>query len=248
VDHRIESLPFESLKVFSKIPSLARDFNLHLHMQRLKALGHQALIHNNNGVQKENLKYIFDAPQPVEDKFVSYVQNDLPKLLAGSKWDGLLTRQQHAPSDGEWQRLISGASLFAYFSMTSLVHKFPPALVSDLSIFSKCRAMILLDRMNANKTLIDRNILTSKHYKPDEQPTQQAALFSLCGVASVVTSHWATRPEAAFETMQTLFRGALGEGVYLGAALRKYRSQEEADKIIYRANVVTYGVPIVRVV
>ena len=50
VDHRIESLPFESLKVFSKIPSLARDFNLHLHMQRLKALGHQALIHNNNGV------------------------------------------------------------------------------------------------------------------------------------------------------------------------------------------------------
>lgn len=32
IDHRIESLPFESLKVFSKIPSMARDFNMHLHI------------------------------------------------------------------------------------------------------------------------------------------------------------------------------------------------------------------------
>ncbi len=221
-------------------------------MQRLKALGHQALIHNNNGIQKENLKYIFDAPQPIEDKFVSYVQNDLPKLLPASKWDGLLTRQQHVASEGEWQRLISSASLFAYFSMTALVHKFPPALVSDLTIFSKCRAMVIMDRMNANKTLIDRNILTSKHYVPNEQPTQQVVLFSLCGVSSIVTSHWAVRPEAGFETFQTLLRGTLGEGVYLGAALRKYRAlNEEAEgdkKLIYRGNVVTYGVPIVRVV
>jgi hypothetical protein len=50
VDHRIESLPFETFKVFSKIPVLARDFNLHLHMQRLKSVGHQALIHNNTGI------------------------------------------------------------------------------------------------------------------------------------------------------------------------------------------------------
>ena len=47
IDNRIESLPFESLNVFSKIPVLARDFNLHIHMQRLKTIGHQAPIHNN---------------------------------------------------------------------------------------------------------------------------------------------------------------------------------------------------------
>jgi Peptidase family C50 len=40
LDHRIESLPFEHMKVFSKIPSISRDFNLHLHMQRLKSIGH----------------------------------------------------------------------------------------------------------------------------------------------------------------------------------------------------------------
>ena len=190
--------------------------------------------------------------------------NDLPKFLAGSKWDGLITKQHHIPSEGEWQRFISQSSLFAYFSMTSLVHKFPPALVSDLSIFSKCRAMIIMDRMNTYKTMIDRNILTSKYYVPSDQPTNQAALFSLCGVASIVTNHWATRPEATFGTFQTLLKGALGDGTYLGAALRKYRQAPDAGdgantenretpnpvdkKLIYRANVVTYGVPIVRVV
>lgn len=94
--------------------------------------------------------------------------NDVPKLLANSKWDGILTKQHHIPSEGEWQRLISQASLFAYFSMTALVHKFPPSLVSDLSIFNKCRAMIIMDRMNSYKTLVERTVLTSKHYVPNE--------------------------------------------------------------------------------
>lgn len=143
--------------------------------------------------------------------------------------------------------------------MTSLVHKFPPGNVSDLSIFSKCRAMIIMDRMNTYKTMVDRNILTSKHYVPNEQPTNQAALFSLCGVSTIVTNSWAVKPEASLEAFQMLLRNSLAEGVYLGAALRKYRANaqpEEGDaasaasdrKLIYRANVVTYGVPIVRVV
>ena len=121
-----------------------------------------------------------------------------------------------------------------------------------------------MDRMNTFKTMIDRNILTSKYYMPNEQPTHQAALFSLCGVASVVTHHWATKPEATFEAFQSLLKGTLVDGTYMGAALRKYRQQPSSDenaatdnretpaltdkKLIYRANVVTYGVPIIRVV
>lgn len=88
-----------------------------------------------------------------------------------------------------------------------------------------------MDRMNANKTLIDRNILTSKHYVPNEQPTQQAALFSLCGVSSIVTMNWATKPEASFEAFQMLLRGSLAEGVYLGAALRKYRANAAQEDV-----------------
>ncbi len=89
---------------------------------------------------------------------------------------------------GEWQERISKASLFAYYSMTCLLHKFPPSLVADLSIFSKCRAMIIFDRMNSYKTLIDRSVVTSRHYVPSEQPMQEAALFPLAGVQTIVTS------------------------------------------------------------
>ena len=88
-------------------------------------------------------------------------------------------------------------------------------------------------------------------------------MFSLCGVASIVTNNWAVKPEATFDAFQHLLKGSLGEGVYLGAALRKYRNptaagSEESEaatttnpadrKLIYRANTVTYGVPIIRVV
>jgi len=41
-DHRFETLPIESLEVFSKVSVISRDLNLHLHMNRLKTLEHKA--------------------------------------------------------------------------------------------------------------------------------------------------------------------------------------------------------------
>ena len=41
---------------------MARDFSLHMYLQRLKSLGHQADLHNNRGVSKENMSYIVDPP------------------------------------------------------------------------------------------------------------------------------------------------------------------------------------------
>jgi hypothetical protein len=38
------------------------------------------------------LRFIFDAPQPIEDKAKDLMTNDIPKLLANSKWDGILTK------------------------------------------------------------------------------------------------------------------------------------------------------------
>jgi hypothetical protein len=92
VDHRIESLPFETLRVLSKIPVVSRDFNLHLYMNRLKSIGHQAPLHNNTGISKENLRYIIDAPLPLEEKAKDLMVNEIPKLLSNSKWEGILTK------------------------------------------------------------------------------------------------------------------------------------------------------------
>lgn len=62
VDKRLESLPFESLEVFEKVSVVSRDFNLHTHMQRLNQAGHKAELHNNQGLQKEELHYVIDVP------------------------------------------------------------------------------------------------------------------------------------------------------------------------------------------
>jgi len=126
LDSRLEDLPVEALKVFSKIPTIARDFSLHMYMLRLKQVGHQAALHNNQGLAKDNLKYIVDPPEPVSEAIKQFMEQELPKLLPGSKWEGIHTKSQHYPSTGEWQRMISSSSLFTYFSMTSLLHKFTP--------------------------------------------------------------------------------------------------------------------------
>jgi hypothetical protein len=62
VDHRFETLPIEGLNLFRKSPVVSRDLNVHLHMNRLKTVGHKAELHNNRGVSKEDLKYIVDIP------------------------------------------------------------------------------------------------------------------------------------------------------------------------------------------
>jgi len=80
LDSKIESLPLESLQVFEKIPVVARDFNLHMHLQRLKALGHQAELHNNRGVAKESLSYIVDPPTSLVEESKAFVGTELPKL------------------------------------------------------------------------------------------------------------------------------------------------------------------------
>lgn len=165
IDRRLESLPFESLACFEKVAVVSRDFSVHLHMQRLNQAGHKAELHNNQGINKEDLHYIVDVPQvdELKNKSEAFLK-EMPSLLPGSQWGGLLTHKQHTASIGEWQKQISTSSLFAYFSMTCLLHAFPGELIADLSILNNCKAMVIFDRMNTFKTLIDRQMLTSKHY------------------------------------------------------------------------------------
>lgn len=125
--------------------------------------------------------------------------------------------------------------------------------------------MIIFDRMNSFKTLVDRNVVTSRHFIPSEQPLQEAALFSLCGVGTIITNHWSTKPENNLELFEKLLRGALTDGQYLGASLKRYwenyqvevQDLEASDpqkieyvqntRSLFRLNAVTYGVPIVRI-
>jgi hypothetical protein len=168
IDDRIESLPLEALKVFTNVPVVARDFNMHMYLTRLKWLGHDAGLHNNRGIAKEDLAYIIDPPSTLNDKAKEVCKANMPQMMLNSVWNGTFVPAEHEPSPGEWQEKISSSSLFAYYSMTCLLHKFPPHMIADLSIFSQCRAMVIFDRMNSYKTLVDRTVITSRHFIPSE--------------------------------------------------------------------------------
>lgn len=93
VDQLFETLPIESLTVFQKVPVVTRDFNLHLHLHRLKAVGHKAEMHNNFGINKEEMKYIVDIPdnQVLRDQGSAFIGEELNKIMPGSKWEGIVT-------------------------------------------------------------------------------------------------------------------------------------------------------------
>ena len=93
-------------------------------------------------------------------------------------------------------------------------------------------------------------MLTSKHFQSDEQPMQQVALFTLSGVNSVVINNWSTTPENNLEQFDHLMRNTLTDGTYLGTTgLRKHFKMTDPDALgIHKMNMVTYGVPLMRVV
>lgn len=98
-------------------------------------LGHQAELHNNRGIAKDQLSYIIDPPKSLEEEAKTLAETEMSKMTPGCVWTGILTSTEHSPSVGEWQEKISKSALFAYYSMTCLLHKFPPSLIADLSIF-----------------------------------------------------------------------------------------------------------------
>lgn len=193
-------------------------------MQRLVQVGHKADLHNNQGIAKEDLKYIVDMPDVAQLKVKSEsLLKEIPTLMPGSSLTGILTHKTHLASVGEWQKQISQASMFLYFSMTCLLHQFPKELITDLSIFNNCKSMVIFDRMNTNKLLVDRSTITSKHFSADNQPLQQVVLFTLCGVSSIVINNWSTTPESNLEHLEKVLKSSVSDGIYLGTTgLRKH--------------------------
>jgi hypothetical protein len=229
LDSRISSLPIEACTIFDKIPVIARDFSIHSYTNRLINLGHKAELHNNQGILKDNLTYIYDAPPTISAEFKSKITDQHDKLILGSKWRGVDT-EHHIPSDGEWQRLLKSSSLFVYFSMTALLHTYSPSKLADTSTISHSNAAIILDRMNSFKPLVNKDVLTSTHFSEKEQPQQTAALFTILGLNSVILNQWSICPEENFRIYQNIL-SQIGVGSkYIGAAYERH--EKEVTEII----------------
>lgn len=58
---------------------------------------------------------------------------------------------------------------------------------------------------------------------------QQAALFSLAGVASITINHWSVKPEDNLKQFNSIVKGSLQDGLYLGTAALKQQEKRNAD-------------------
>jgi len=220
LDSRLGSLPVEACEIFKEIPVITRDFSLHLYTNRLMNLGHKAELHNNNGITKDNIKYIYDVPKNISEQFNKEIIEQHTTIIQGSTWSGVNTGD-HIPSDGEWQRLLKESSLFTYFSMVCLLHVFPPEKLAETISIANTNAAIIFDRMNSFKPLIDKNVLTSEHFKEQDQPEQTAALLSVMGLNSVLINQWAICPEENMKIYQHILKEMGTNGKYIGASVQR---------------------------
>lgn len=220
LDSRLSGLPVEACEIFKKIPVMTRDFNLHMYTNRLTNLGHKAELHNNQGIAKDSMTYIYDPPSSIQDKFKAEVIDEHTKLIPGSQWTGVDTKH-HIPSDGEWQRLLRKSSLFTYFSMTCVLHVYPPEKIAETTSIARANAAVILDRMNSYKPLIEKDVLTSKHFKEKDQPDQTAALFSVLGMNSILINQWAISPEENMRIYRDILNEIGVKGKYIGAAIQR---------------------------
>lgn len=181
-------------------------------------LGHKAELHNNQGIAKDNLTYIYDLPQSIYDSFKTEIINEHTKLVPGSQWKGVDTKD-HIPSDGEWQRFLKNNSLLVYFSMTCMLHVYPPHKLAETSSIAHSNAAIIFDRMNSFKPLINKEVLTSKHFNELEQPDQTAGLLSAIGMNSILINQWAICPEENIRIYKRILSEMGTNGKYIGASV-----------------------------
>ena len=259
-------LPFEALNLFEGIPVLSRDFNLHLYTQRLTKLGHKADLHNNLNIPKENIKFIYDVPPLLQPQFESEIIAKHKNLIANSTWNGVYSKD-HIPAKGEWERYLKDSSLFIYYSLTCLLHKFTPWMIADSTSISNSNCAVILDWMNTLKPFIEKDVLTSPHFMNHNQPTETAELLSILGLNTVLINQWPMWPEENYAIYKEILKEVGTEGVYLSAALRKYwegtsewvlvQKEGQADEVeekitykkaLYRFNTISYGVPLTRVI
>lgn len=220
LDSRLSILPIESCEIFKKIPVMTRDFSLHMYTNRLMNLGHKAELHNNNGIAKDKLSFVYDAPKTVYEEFKSEVIDKHTQLVPASVWKGVNTND-HLPSDGEWQRLLRDSSLITYFSLTCILHAYPPKKLAETISIAGANAAIVLDRMNTFKPLIEKDVLTSSNFQEKDQPEQTAALLSIMGLNSILINQWAICPEENLKIYKHILSEIGVKGKYIGAAIQR---------------------------
>jgi hypothetical protein len=226
IDHSLFKIPFEHLKVFSKIPAVSRDFSLPLLGKRYKNITFNPTTNNSVGLSRTKIKYIFYDFKNEEKNNINAlpVFTECIKKIPNAKPEGV-TSTTRVSSIGEWQKYLTTASLMMYYGHSGLFDILSPKLFVELMEISKAPAFFIVDKINARKNLLE------KYAKLDpeadsipvvDQPLKTIALLTLLGCSSVGLNRWSVRPEEYRDLLEKMLLG-LGEEIYFAATINKYK-------------------------
>eukprot|EP00828_Plagiopyla_frontata_P008509 TRINITY_DN14247_c0_g1_i3.p1 TRINITY_DN14247_c0_g1~~TRINITY_DN14247_c0_g1_i3.p1 ORF type:complete len:307 (+),score=41.31 TRINITY_DN14247_c0_g1_i3:155-1075(+) len=228
------SLPFEFLYPFSQIPAKSRDFSLFLLGKRYKNIQFNSQLNNSVGIQKDKLKYvIYDFKEQEESQQQQMEINVAQSLETGMKPGGKFanlkfqgnTTSQRIASIGEWQRYLSSASGLLFYGHPSILDILSPKLFTDLLEINETKAFIVLDRINAIKTIIEKqsSLDTNSDKIPViEQPLMTFVLLSLLGASSIAINQWSIHPSETANTLKSML-AQINQQLYFAATLNQYK-------------------------
>ncbi|KRX09755.1 hypothetical protein PPERSA_02627 [Pseudocohnilembus persalinus] len=237
VDLFLFNLPFEALKVFKDVPAVARDFSILAQGKRLQAAGFSPSANNSTGIEKDKIKYIsynFKNSQkeneenkaqqmdvlnakPVIDQFMQKNANSL-------KIEGKVSSKR-VTSLGEWQQYLQNGSMLLFYGNPGLLNILSPKLFVDMSELSRVKSVILLDKINAKKQVLEK--FSSLEQDGEKTPVTDsfiitAAILSLLGVQSIGQTQWSVEAEQYPKMLENFLEGASQE-IYLASTLQKFR-------------------------
>jgi hypothetical protein len=213
VDWRLLEIPFESMALFNDVKVFSYDISMHSYCQRLKKVDFSVDYNSNKGIAKESIKAIVDLS--IDTTLGASIKGVTSKLATKfSNANEIIYSDNHVAGVGEWERAINTSDLFVYYGIPTILHKFSPSSIAEICNYSDPKSLIIFERMNTLKTLVDRNSFTNSSYMLNDQPLQTIMLLLSSSPISICINRYSLTPEQNIGILDAMIETA-SEGKYL---------------------------------
>ncbi|CAH1258233.1 CFAP46 [Branchiostoma lanceolatum] len=172
------------------------------------------------------VKYVVDPYEECSEteehrpiQIFSDMMKTYPQLTG--RWEGIMG-EDHIPSLGEWENLMTDGSGFVFYGMERLAC-YPSSIKLATMNLQGCMLMMLLDHTQTNKSF-RRQSKADVHKNATllslEKHLETAMLLSLSGVGCVLTNQWHCTLEENAQKLNKVMKDLLGIGKSSGQAVR----------------------------
>lgn len=138
-----------------------------------------------------------------------------------AKWNGI-SGSDHLPSVGEFQHFLSESTGFIFYGTERYLGCLPPNMLAPINV-TDCLLVLLLDLVQTSQSFLRQGKDDATKAVGElwlERPLETAMLFSLVGVAGVVSNQWHCQLSDNKQKLDTYLNGMLEASKTVGQAVR----------------------------